>query len=269
MPELSGLFKSDVFWSALSALIAFAALLGTIGAAVNALLKSRMATRLQATLVHERTFYQEQARRVADELIKFPEESAIDRYLDSVKSGLVAIGELSKEQRRGAKDRIRELISQLRATHTTLVNALKPFTTNDAKKFFEGFDQLNQDFGALYKTGNIPHDARTHCSDVVAIVNDLVTKLGSDTMKTASDQIAKINAIAHSMEYADEEIIVPIMTHILSKTEVELSLINAAIRDGNKHKAIWLKERYRFDVDNLYKRLNEALTRMTDLASTL
>ena len=267
MPEIPGILKSELFWSAFSALIAFAVLVGTIGGAVIALLRSHRAGRLQATLDHERKFYEEQARRVAAEPVKFPEDSAIDRYLYSIKSGLIAIGELSQEQRTGVKERIRELISQLRATHTTLIHALKPFTTNDSKKFFEGFDQFNQDFGALYKSGNIPHDARTHCGDVVAIVNDLATRLESDTTKTPSDQLAKIRQIAWSMEYADQEMIVPIMNHILSKTEVELSLINAAIREGNKEKAIWLKERYRFDVDNLYKRLNEALTKMTDLAS--
>nr|MBS0019202.1 hypothetical protein [Gammaproteobacteria bacterium] len=246
MPESVGLLKSQLFWSAFSALIAFAALVGTIGGAVIALLRSRSAARLQATLDHERKFYEEQGRRVAAEPIKFPEDSAIDRYLDSIKSGLIAIGELSQEQRGGVKDRIRELISELRATHTTLIDALKPFTTNDAKKFFEGFDQFNQDFGALYKSGNIPHDARTHCGDVVAIINDLVTRLESDGMETSSNEVTKIRQIAWSMKYADQEMIVPIMNHILSKTEVKLSLINAAIRDGNKHKAIWLKERYRF-----------------------
>ena len=72
-----------------------------------------------------------------------------------------------------------------------------------------------------------------------------------------------------SMEHIDKNIIMLIMTYILSKTEVELSLINSTIREGDENKAIWLKERYRFDVKNLYNRLNEALDKMTDLRQKL
>jgi hypothetical protein len=266
MPQL---FESETFWAAFSALVAFAALVGGIGGVVIAMLKAGKWRRLQATLNKERKFYEEEARRVTPEPIRLPEESAIERYLSSIQTGLLAIAQLSDEQREKTKDKIRDLISHLRTTHTTLVEALKPFTTNDAKKFFEEFDLFNQNFGALYHAGNIPHDARTHCGDVVRIVDDLASKLEPDTTGAPSERIYKIRDIASSMEYADQELIVPIMTYILSKTEVELSLINSAIRDGDKHKAVWLKERYRFDIENLYQRLNVALTNMTDLASKL
>jgi len=71
MPEIPGILKSELFWSAFSALIAFAVLVGTIGGAVIALLRSHRAGRLQATLGHEHKFYEEQARRVAAEPVKF------------------------------------------------------------------------------------------------------------------------------------------------------------------------------------------------------
>jgi hypothetical protein len=263
------IFKSETFWAAFSALVAFATLVGGILAAVIARFKTGNWRRLQATLDKERKFYEEQARRITSEPIRLPEESIIDRYLSSIQNGLLAIAQLSDEQRDKTKDKIRSLITQLRATHETLVNALTPFTTNDAKKFFDGFDALNQNFGALYNAGNIPHDARTHCGDVVGIVNDMVSKLESHTTGRPSEQINKLREITYSMQYADHELIVPMMRHIFSKTEVELSLINSAIRDGDKNKAVWLKERYRFDMENLYKRLNAALTTMTDLALKL
>lgn len=266
---MSTIISSEIFWSAFGALVAFAALVGSIGGAVIALLRVRKTRQFQTTLDKERKFYEEQARRVTPETIKLPEESAIDKYISSIQNGLLAISQLSDEQREKVKDKIRDLISQLRATHTTLVEALKPFTTNDAKKFFDEFDLFNQNFGALYNAGNIPHEARTHCGDVVQIINDLVSKLEADTNGASSEQIYKIRQIAYSMEYADQELIVPIMRYIFSKTEVELSLINSAIRDENKNKAIWLKERYRFDIENLYKRLNEALTKMGDLTLKL
>lgn len=266
---MTQIFKSETFWAAFSALVAFVALAVSIAVPGIAMFKAGKWRRLQAALDKERKFYEERARRVTPEPIRLPEESATDRYLSSIQNGLLAIAQLSDEQREKTKDKIRNLISQLRATHTTLVQTLKPFTANDAKKFFDEFDAFNQNFGAIYNAGNIPHDARTHCGDVVRIVNDLASKLESDTTGGPSEQINKVRNISYSMEYADQEVIVPMMTYIFSKTEVELSLINSAIRDGDKNKAVWLKERYRFDVENLYKRLNEALTTMTDLASKL
>jgi len=275
---MPAIFQSDIFWSAFGALVTFAALVGSIGGVIIAMLKRGKWRRLQTKQDRERKFYEEHARRVTPDPIWLPEEYTIDQYLQSIQNGLLAIAQLPDEQRDRTKDKIRSLISQLRATHATLVKALKPFTTNDAKKFFEEFDKFNQDFGELYDTGNVPHNARTHCDDVVQIVNDLVPQLAGDRISAQYDQVQSekgidreytISSIASSMEQADKEVIVPIMRYILSKTEVELSLINSAIRDRNKDKAIWLKERYRFEIKDLYKRLDDALTRMDDLASKL
>jgi hypothetical protein len=263
------LFKSEIFWSAFGALVAFAGLVGTICVAIIALLKAHEGRRLQAVLNEERKFYEEKARRVIPPPVELPEKAITDRYLNSIQSGLLAIVQLPHEQRNKTKGEIRKLISQLRTTHETLVQALKPFTTNNAKRFFEEFDQFNQDFGALYDGGNIPHNARTHCDEVVQIVNELTFQLQADITGLPSERIYKIQEINYSMEHADRDIIVPVMTYILSRTEVELSLINSVIWDGDKRKAIWLKERYRFDIKNLYSQLEDTLTTMSNLVSQL
>jgi hypothetical protein len=182
---------------------------------------------------------------------------------------LLAIANLPEEERKRTKKELRELLSQLRATHATLVQTLKLFTTNDAKTFFEEFDDFNQNFGALFQGGKIRHEARTHCDDVVQIVDDLVSKLELSTTGERAEQIGALRQLGYSMQGVDQDLIVPIMRYILSKTEVELSLINSVIRDGDKTKAIWLKERYRFDVEKLYERLREALDRMDALSSKL
>ena len=185
-----------------------------------------------------------------------------DQYVRGIRDGLTTIGKLDESQRAAAKEKLRDLIRQLRATHKTLVEALKPFTTDRTTVFFDKFDDFNQNFGALYHSGNIPHDARTHCDDVVAIVNDLAAQL-------APNEWHPIRNIANLMQSADEDIIVPLMRGILARTEVELSLIGSAIRDKEYEKALWLKERYRFDVKHLYERLDEALTQMSDLRSQI
>lgn len=254
---MSTAFQSEVFWSALGALVAFAALLGSATAGAYALYKVGRRRKLQRVLDKERQFYEKQARRVGP-----PQESTADQYIRDIRDGLRTIGKLDEKQRVATKVKLRELIDQLRATHKTLVEALKPFTTNDATVFLAQFDTFNQNFGALYHSGNIPHDARTHCGDVIEIVNELATQLGPN-------QWHPIQKIASSMRSADEDIIVPVMQDILAKTEVELSLISSAIRDKEFKKALWLKERYRFDVTHLYERLDEALTQMSQLRTQI
>lgn len=254
--------QSEVFWSAFGALVAFATLLGAAAAGAYPLLKAVRRRRLQSVLDEERQFYEKVARRVVA-VPKGPlQESTADQYIRGIRDGLATIARLDEKQRAATKDKLRELIGQLRATHGTLVEALKLFTTNDATVFFEQFDTFNQNFGALYHSGNIPHQARTHCGDVVEIVNELATQL-------EPNEWHPIRNIATSMQSADEDIIVPVMLDILTRTEVELSLISAAIRDKEFQKALWLKERYRFDVIHLYERLDQSLTQMSDLRSQI
>jgi hypothetical protein len=59
------------------------------------------------------------------------------------------------------------------------------------------------------------------------------------------------------------------MDEVLSKTRAELGLINSAIRDGSKIRAIRLKEKFRFDTDNLFQELNAALNAMNELETKL
>lgn len=255
-------FQSEVFWSAFGALVAFGALLGSAAAGTYALLKAGRRRRLQGVLDKERQFYEKVARRVVAAPKGPLQESTADQYIRGIRDGLATIAKLDEKQRAATKAKLRELIDQLRATHRTLVEALKPFTTNEATVFFEQFDTFNQNFGALYHSGNIPHQARTHCGDVVEIVNELATQLAPNGWHPIRD-------IASSMQTADEDIIVPVMLDIFTRTEVELSLIGSAIRDKEFEKALWLKERYRFDVTHLYERLDQALTQMSELRSKM
>jgi hypothetical protein len=261
---MSDIFQSSTFWSAFGALIAFAGLVVTITGLIVAFLKGTKWKRLQKTLDNERRFYEEQARRVQQKPIRLPEESIIDQYLNSIEKGLLSIDALKPKERSAIKDRLSKLISELRTTHATLVENLKLFTTDDVKDFINNFNVLNQNFGAVYDAGNIPDNARTHCTAVLDILQGLESQL-----ETTSAQIQGIINIRYSMEYADEDIIVPMMTYILSKAEVELSLIGSAIRERKIKKAIWLKERYRFDIKNFYQRLDDALIKMRELSNKL
>jgi hypothetical protein len=259
---MSVAFQSEVFWSAFGALVAFAALLGTAAAGTFPLVKAWRRRRLQRVLDKERQFYETLARRV---VATGPlQQSTADRYVNGIRDGLATISKLDAKQRATTKVKLQELIGQLRATHETLVGALKLFTTNNASVFFDKFEEFNRNFGVLFDSGNVRHQARTHCGDVVETVTELVAKLG-----VGQNEWHPIRQIASLMQSADQDIIVPVMLDILRRTEVELSLISASIRDKEFAKALWLKERYRFDVKGLYDRLDQALTQMSELRSQL
>jgi hypothetical protein len=251
---------TEAFWAAVGVLV-------TIGGLLVALRKWVRNSQLQTVLNNERRFYEVQARRVAPPAVKLPEESAIDRYIHSINTGLVSIEELPESVKREAKERIRKLIAQLSATHASLIKALSPFEITEAKRFFEGFDQFNQEFGSLYNAGEIPRNTRTHCTEVEETVAEIIAVIQRQMPEWAG--LYKLQELGYSMRYADQEVIVPIMVSILAKTEVELSLIRTAIEDDNKKKALWLKERYRFDIHGLFGRLNTALNQMHELTNKL
>lgn len=266
---MEDIYTSQIFWAAFAALVAFATLLGVNARVIIIWLNAGKLKRLQASLDKERKLYEMYAMQVATEIIKLPEESAIESYLTAIKDGVLAIAELPDDKREKIKDKVRKLISELQKTHETLVRSLKLFTTNSAKIFFDDFEKFNDDFDVLYQSGTINNTARTHCSQVVEIVNEITESIAKDIVGNTPDYIESIRKIGWSMEYADQKAIVPIMQYILSKTKVELSLIKSALLEGDKYKAIWLKERYRFDIAKLYKDLNNSLTNMSDLVLKL
>ncbi len=257
MPEI---FKSELFWAAFSGIIAFVALLWSPLGNLFPYFRKR---RLQITLNKERNFYEHQIARIN------PDDDMAG-YISTIKNALQTIGGFSIEQQAIIKAKLRDLIKELRATHKTLVDHLKPFTTNDANSFLKEFDTTNQNLETLWKTdGNFRHEVRTHCEDVEEIVNQIITILQPGSIEVSQNQIQGLYQIGWSMKSADVDIIVPVMNQILNKVKVELSLINSAIRDGNKFRAIRLKEKYRFDSDNLFKQLSDALDKMNELERKL
>jgi hypothetical protein len=247
-----------IFWTAVGSIAALFTL-------ILALLQTtRMKyLRLQRIQNKERSFYDSVHRAPIN-----PEPDSVEAktqgYLESVDRSLRGLKILPDTERQQAREKLKILISNLRATHETLVTVLEPFSTTDVKKFFEEFDSLNSKFSTLYYGGRIAHDARTHCSDVEQIVNDLSTMINSNNPGWQD-----ISALRYSVVVQDREVIVPIMTSILDRTQLELSLIALAISAKDKSKAIWLKERYWFDVKFLYQTIISALKAMSELTNKL
>lgn len=254
------IFKSELFWAAFSGIIAFAALLWT---PLGNLIPYFRRRHLQRTLNNERNFYKQQVIR------NKPDDDMVS-YLSTVKNALQTIGGLSNEKQVEIKIKLRSLIEELRATHKTLVESIMPFTSDDANWFLKEFDIINQKLEALWKTdGKYRHEVRTHCGDVERLANDIVQILNTRTNEVPPNQIQELYQISWSMTSADVEIIVPIMNNILNKIKVELSLIASAISTGSKLRAIRLKEKYRFETDNLFQQLSEALDKMNELEMKL
>lgn len=246
--------KSEAFWTAVGSLVALISLV------IPVFFFARHRS-LQRILDHERRFYETVPRgQVSQEL----QTNSIHAYMDAVDRSLVGLERLPSAARQAASQKLRDLLANLRATHESLVKAIQPFALTSAKTFLDGFDQFQAEFSSLYHAGRIPSDARTHCHDVERVVSDLSALISFDTPGWQD-----IQALRSSVVIYDREVIVPIMVSILERAQLEIAMIAHCLRDGDKRKAIWLKERYWFDVKPLYQSVTATLGKMSSLANQL
>ncbi|HKF48816.1 MAG TPA: hypothetical protein VKB38_15765 [Terracidiphilus sp.] len=256
------MFKQPVFWAAASAIIA---LLGFVFTHLVGRHWMRY-WRLQRLLDRERSFY-----TTYTTMPRPPSAALIDiagsqtqQYVSSVTQSLEGFDALPTETVRQSKAELRRLLSNLRATHQTLVSALEPFSITDAKEYFERFDSIAAKFATLYHGGQIPHEARTHCEEVDSVISEL-----AKTIKADAPGWNKIASLRRSVVVYDFDVIIPLMTEVLGKAQVEISIIGQAIRSRDFRKAVYIKERFWFEVRGLYPDLNSALTKMSSLAARL
>jgi hypothetical protein len=257
----------SVFWSAFGALVSFAALVGGAVVAFRAFLQRRTWTNLQAVLDHERQQYEESAFRVALPREEFQQQSAAEQYIKIVDESLLALAKVPRVERKEIRNQLRDLLGKLRETHSTLVEALNPFMIDDAKEFIERFGLAVQKFGATFDGDKIASNARTHCDDVAQLAREVADDLSNEKPKIDNEIISGIRYIGYEIGGIDNNIIVPTMLELLTQTKVELSLIDVALKSGQMDKAIWLKERFRFEIERRYQELKSALRKMDELAS--
>jgi hypothetical protein len=261
MPTRLEWIKHDWVWKAIGGVVGIAAFLVAL---LTFLRGTRLRySRLQRILDKERSFYaaMPSPRSTIDEDLV---QRTAQTYFSSVNRGISGIERLPPDATRVAREKLRVLLLNLRTTHQTLVTVLEPFSTGDAKKFFEEFDSFNSKFTVLYHGGQIAHDARTHCSDIEQVLGELGSQIQFSTPGWSD-----VDSLRGSVVVYDKEVIVPIMTEILERTQTELAIIAQAIRDGDRRKALVLKEKFWFDVRDLYHDVSGSLTRMTDLARAL
>lgn len=185
-------------------------------------------------------------------------------YLSSVALSLRGFEALPADALKSSKAQLRGLLSSLRATHQTLVSALKPFSIGDARKFFEEFDSFAQEFSTLYHGGQIPHTARTHCREVEDRVRELESRIPNN-----SPGMREISSLCLSVVMQDQDVIVPLMVELLDRAQREVTIIGQAIRDRDFRKAVFMKERLWFEVKGIYQELDVSLTKMSDLTARL
>jgi hypothetical protein len=246
------------FWGAVAAIVA---LLGFVFTHLVGKRRLRYWT-LQRLLSRERSFYSLMQPRRRDPRLD-PSKTTAEEYVSSVARSLLGFDALPPTVVKETKGELSKLLDNLRATHQTLVAALEPFSLTDAKKFFEKFDTFAAKFGTLYHGGQIPHNARTHCSEITGVIYALNQKMGN--VPGWSD----ISTLTQSVVVCDREVIVPLMIEVLDRTEVELSIIGQAVRARDFRKAVYIKERFWFEVMGFYGDLNESLNKMDSLASSL
>jgi hypothetical protein len=245
--------------AALSAIVALLALLLThfVGR------KRLRYWRLQRALNKERGFYSTK-RAPTGQPSADRSEAITGQYTSSVAAGLLGFEQLPEEALRETRSELRRLLSNLRATHATLVAALEPFSLTDARKFFEEFDSYSSRIATLYHGGQIPHDARTHCDEIEEVVSALAKKIQGSP---AGWQ--KIEALRYSVVADDSDVIVPVMSAVLERAQLELDIIGQAIRERDFAKAVFLKERFWFEVRGFYHELTETLTKMGNAAQRI
>lgn len=251
--------KQPWFWGAVSAV---AAVLGFLFTHLIGKRRFRY-WRLQRVLDSERSFYSAIAapRLGGSEPLA---EGITQRYVASVDQGLVGVSQLSPTTPKEAKEQLRRLISNLRATHQTLVTALEPFSLADAKQFFEGFEGFSQKLQTLYYGGNIPHDARTHCGEIEGVISELDRHLNGSAQGWRD-----ISSLRYSVVANDRDVIVPLMVEVLERAQTEMLLVAQSIRGGNLTKAVILKERFWFEVKAFYTQLTSSLSKMGNLVTQL
>jgi len=244
-----------VFWSAVCALIALTGLLIT-----NLKGRPLWYYRMQRALNRERTFYDSLAAILPapDPMSK---EGLAQSYFEAVESGVAGIEALSANERRAAAQKLRSLVATLQATHHTLVEALEPFSEINAKQFIDGWRSVQQGLQTVYYGGRIPSDAHTHCSEVQALVWDLTSN-----SKNRSAGLEKIRGLGDSVVAQDRDIILPLMHSILERCQREVNLISSSLRTDDVQRAIWLKEKYWFDMKHTYLSMKRALDKIRRLA---
>jgi hypothetical protein len=250
LTQMLDLLKSEVLWTALGSIVALVAVV----APVYLLLRRR---RLQRILNDERRFYETIPHgQLQNDMLR--------DYLGAVDRSVTGLESLPTAERQKAREKLVALIGNLRSTHESLVKAIQPFSLADAKAFLDGFYKFQADFSSLYHAGSIPSDARTHCHDVCSVVSEM-----SSMIDRNASGWEDIEALQHSVVSYDVEVIVPIMVSVFERSQREISLIERCLRDGDRRKAIWLKERYWFDMKPLYQSISTTLDKMSSLANQL
>jgi hypothetical protein len=252
-----------VFWTAVGVFVAVAALL------VNLLKGTHWRyIALQRRLKKERNFYDTfpNTRQPPDPQSQpvLTQDSLKQLYLNAVDRGLSGVEVLPVENRRKVSSELRDLISELQRTHQTLVDALELFSLLDAKAFFEGWRSAKSELSRKYHGGTIASDAHTHCSAVVNTVLDLCSQIPEE-----APGYRRIEEITRSVISQDWEVIVPVMTSILERSQLELDLIAHSIEKGDKRRAIQLKEKYWFDAQHDYQTIRNSLDKMRRLSNEI
>lgn len=129
----------------------------------------------------------------------------------------------------------------------------------------KNWPQEESKLNSIYLGGGIVSEAHTHCSEVESVVWDLCSR--KDLQNTPG--LSQIRDLGYSVVVQDRDVIIPVMRAILDRTRSELAIIGKAIRKGNRRRAIRLKEKYWFDVEETFQTIRGSLDTMRQLADDL
>jgi hypothetical protein len=217
---------------------------------------------LQRFLDKERTFYRAQPAPT-QAAMSDPAATIPQKYVFSIEQSLTGFEQFPAETAvREAKEQLRGLLTNLRITHNTLVSVLKTFSLENGKHYFEKLDDYQADFLTHYFGGKIPHDAHTHCEEIVRVIANL-NKRTPPTTPGWQD----ISALQYSVVVNDRDVIVPMMKEVLERTHSNLSIIAEVAKVGDFRKAVIIKEHFWFEIQGFYYQLNSSLEKMDALIS--
>lgn len=79
----------------------------------------------------------------------------------------------------------------------------------------------------------------------------------------------QLRQLGYSVVTQDRDVILPVMKSVLARCASEVAIKGASLRAGDIHRAILLKEKYWFDVQRTYERIDQALAKMHSVARQL
>ncbi|PVE20696.1 hypothetical protein DC522_30740 [Microvirga sp. KLBC 81] len=200
----------------------------------------------------------------------------IERYLDEVGRTMAALHKIPDEKKIGVADKLRELITELSATHRTLIESTEFLVLNRIEgDFNEKVQEAQARLYPLVTSEAALNGARTHCHRVAGTAWEFRTRLDTERKNDARlhpiepEVIDALVRLENAMIQADRETILPGMQLLLASAWQTIEDIGALLNAGEEMAARKLRLLARRRLRKLHEDMRVALRQMDEMAGFL